>query len=206
MKFKIEYMFEEILNNKFFYYYLVRDVHVPTRGTTDAAGIDFYVPYYSPEFLNDLILKNKGQHIVYDIDDSKDGNELVITLYPGQRILIPSGVKTMISRGTALIAANKSGVATKKGLRFTAQVVDSDYSGEVHIGVANDSDETIEIRTGEKLIQFVHTPVILSEPKACPTKELFEKFHEDSKRQAKGFGSDIKIEDNNLNNAETVSC
>lgn len=187
--------------NDFFYYFLVRDVHAPSRGTAEAAGIDFYVPNYDSTFLEDLMLKNKNRKLIYEIDDSQDGNVLVITLKPGQRILIPSGVKCMIPRGTALIASNKSGVSTKKGLRFTAQVVDSDYSGEVHIGVANDSDEDVVIKSGEKLIQFVHTPVILSEPKPCSSKEVFEKFHEDSKRQSKGFGSDISIDDkDNLNN------
>lgn len=33
------------------------------------------------------------------------------------------------------MAANKSGVATKDGLTFTAEIVDSPYTGEMHIGI-----------------------------------------------------------------------
>lgn len=185
----------DFINKNFFSYFLVRDVHVPTRGTAEAAGIDFYVPKYSPEFLNDLIEKNTGRKLVYNFLFDGDSKILEIVLQPGQRVLIPSGVKCMIPKGTALIAANKSGVSTKKGLVFTAQVVDSDYSGEVHIGVANVSNEPVSILSGEKLIQFVHTPVILSEPMMCPTKELFDEYHSSSKRQDKGFGSNIEIKE-----------
>lgn len=183
----------DFINNNFFSYFLVRDVHVPTRGTAEAAGIDFYVPNYSPEFLSDLIEKNAGRKLVYNFPFDGDPKIIEIVLQPGQRVLIPSGVKCMIPRGTALIAANKSGVSTKKGLIFTAQVVDSDYSGEVHIGVANISNEPVSILSGEKLIQFVHTPVILSEPMMCPTKELFDEYHSSSKRKDKGFGSNIEV-------------
>lgn len=189
-------------NKNFFQYYLVRDVHVPTRGTEEAAGIDFYVPYYTPEFLSDLAEKNEARNLVYRVINTDNGKEAEITLLPGRRVLIPSGVKCMIPKGTALIASNKSGVSTKKGLVFTAQVVDSDYSGEVHIGVANVSDEIVTIKTGEKLIQFVHTPVILSSPMMCPSKELFDEYHSSSKRKDKGFGSNIEINEPTLENPE----
>ena len=105
----------------------IRDVKSPTRGTAEAAGIDFYVPNYNAQFEDDFKAKNPNIH--YEAGKFK----MNIYLQPGQRVLIPSGIKTWMEMGTALIAANKSGVATKKGLIFGAQVVDSDYSGEVHI-------------------------------------------------------------------------
>ena len=62
-----------------------------------------------------------------------------------------------------LIAANKSGIATKKGLLFTAEIVDSPYVGEIHIGVYNASQESQIIEAGQKLVQFIHVPVYITE-------------------------------------------
>lgn len=159
-----------------------RDVKSPVRGTGEAAGIDFFVPNFTPDFLVDLIKKNPG------IECSiLDGN-LHMCIKPQHRVLIPSGIHTYLTPGTALVAANKSGIATKKGLVFAAQVVDSDYSGEVHIGVINTSDTPVVVSCGDKLIQFIHTPVLLS-----PIEEVdnytFDKLHDASERGAGGFGS-----------------
>lgn len=160
----------------------VRDVKSPVRGTNEAAGIDFFVPNFTSDFLVDLIKKNPG------IECSiLDGN-LHMCIKPQHRILIPSGIHTYLTPGTALVAANKSGVATKKGLVFAAQVVDSDYSGEVHIGVINTSDTPVVVSCGDKLIQFIHTPVLLS-PLEEVDNDTFDKLHDASERGAGGFGS-----------------
>ena len=162
----------------------VRDVKSPERGTAEAAGIDFYVPKYDTQFIIDLLDKNP--FIQYD--DNYAENTFDIVLRPGERVLIPSGIKTWMEPGTALIAANKSGVASKKGLIFCAQVVDSDYAGEVHINVINTSNTDVKISTGYKLIQFIHTPVILSSVEEVSDTE-FTALHESSTRGEGGFGS-----------------
>ena len=172
-------------------YILIRDVHKPTRGTEEAAGIDFYVPEYNESFLKDLIEKNAGNasKIDYFVENVlTDKKRLGMRLKPQGRILIPSGVKTYLEPGTALIAANKSGIASKYGLVFGAQVVDSDYTGEIHISIINTSDEPYLIFTGDKLIQFIHTPVLLSSLDEV-TKEEYNKLHENSQRGSGGFGS-----------------
>ena len=172
-------------------YTKVRNVHDLTRGTEEAAGLDFYIPEYGRDFFHDLVLKNPNAHVRYNLVKSEEGYlTLEITLLPGSRILIPSGIKTCIAPGTMLMAANKSGVSTKKGLVYTAEIVDSDYSGEVHLGIANFTDEPVIIRTGEKIVQFIHTPVILSKPVGI-TNEQFEDYHKNSKRGDKGFGSNV---------------
>lgn len=165
-------------------YALTRDVKHPNRGTAEAAGIDFFIPFNRGEFFNDFLRKNDAVDLAYKLDT--DG-ELLITIKPGSRVLIPSGVRLAFDKGTALIAANKSGVSSKKGLVFTAQVVDSDYDGEIHIGVANVSSIPATIKTGDKLIQFVHTPVLLT-PLAETTPDDITHEHELSTRGAKGFG------------------
>lgn len=170
----------------FIKYIKTRNVHDLTRGTDEAAGIDFYVPELDDKFLADLVAKNANAHVYYAVADDK----LTITLLPGGRILIPSGIKTAIAPGTMLMAANKSGVSTKKGLVYTAEIVDSDYSGEVHLGIANFTDTPTTITTGEKLVQFIHTPILLGKPEEISEDE-FNAYHDGSKRGDKGFGSDV---------------
>lgn len=162
---------------------LTRNVKAPNRGTAEAAGIDFFIPYFDDKFLKDLIKKNPAQNVRYEIEEG----DLLMTLMPNTRLLIPSGVRVSIDPQTALIAANKSGVSTKKGLVFTAQVVDSDYDGEMHIGVANISDKPVTIKTGEKLMQFVHTPILLSNL-LWVDESIITADHQDSARGDRGFG------------------
>jgi dUTP pyrophosphatase len=160
----------------------VRDVKTPERGTPEAAGVDFFVPAFNVEFLKELKAKNPKIAI------QQRENYFKIILLPNERVMIPSGIKTWIPEATALIAANKSGVATKKGLIFGAQVVDSDYAGEVHISVINAGNEVQYIEPGEKLIQFIHTPVLLSEIESV-NEEEFTQLHDESLRGEGGFGS-----------------
>jgi dUTP pyrophosphatase len=111
-------------------YAKTRDVKDPSYGTKGSAGIDFFVP-------NDL------------------GS---FTVYPGDSILIPSGIKVELPDETALIAFNKSGVCTKQSLQVGACVVDSDYRGEIHLHVFNYSNEIQFVEAGQKLVQFVLLP------------------------------------------------
>ena len=47
----------------------IRDVKSPTRGTAEAAGIDFFVPNYNEQFRNDFEAKNPNvYHSVFDVD------------------------------------------------------------------------------------------------------------------------------------------
>lgn len=164
-----------------------RAVKSPERGTPEAAGIDFFIPYQSDEFAADLKQKNPFVKLNWRLGEDQ-GRELEIEIGPHERVLIPSGIKTWMEPGTALIAANKSGVASKKGLIFGAQVVDSDYAGEIHISVINTTNRYVYVHSGDKLIQFIHTPVILSELIEINEQE-FNELHEKSKRGSGGFGS-----------------
>lgn len=169
----------------------VRNVKDPVRGTEQAAGIDFFVPEFEQDFIDALCKANSTNKAFDEAECRRRINEeKVIRLQPGERILIPSGICTYFEPAdSALIAANKSGVATKKGLRFTAQVVDSDYTGEVHIGVANDSTLPVDITAGEKLVQFLHQPVYLSKVESFNDREEFDALHAGSVRGNGGFGS-----------------
>jgi len=138
----------------------VRTVKPPHRGTDKSAGIDFFVPS--------------------EIER--------IDLQPGQAALIPSGIHVKVPMGYALIAFNKSGVATKQGLQVGACVVDEDYEGELHIHVINVSDSETIIVGGQKLVQFVLLPVYYAEVEETESvKDLYAGSN--SARGTGGFGS-----------------
>ena len=161
-----------------------REVKSPSRANKYDAGIDFYVPELTDEFVK--ILREKNPHI--DVwQHSEIGRH--IPLAPQQRILIPSGIHCQMEKpGTALIAANKSGVATKTGLIFGAQVVDFEYQGEIHLSLINTSNVAVEITSGMKILQFIETPVIQSE--ILIMEMSVENFYKNSTtRGAKGFGA-----------------
>lgn len=157
----------------------VRDVKTPLRANTTDAGIDFFVPNDSTKFYNDVLSKNSESIFSYIFDEG-------IRLHPHERILIPSGIHVEVPKGYALIAFNKSGVASKKGLDLLASVVDEEYQGEVHISVQNTSNENVFIEFGSKIIQFILLPVNYSMPEEVPFEDLYK---EESLRGAGGFGS-----------------
>ena len=145
----------------------IRNVKSPERAYKYDAGIDFFVPEFNASFIKDLKKKNP---IIFEYSifknvigfDEEKGKNYVL-LSPQLRIMIPSGIKSkMDTVGKALIASNKSGIATKYGLVFGAQTVDYSYMGEIHISVINTSDKTVKIYEDMKLSQFIETPVFFS--------------------------------------------
>lgn len=187
----------------------VRNVKTPTRAHPTDAGMDFYCPKFDYKFISDLIEKNldakfdlvyKGTIINYknykspgviglfNNEDETIYDPGQIVLYPGERIAIPSGIKIKnMIYGSALIAFNKSGVATKDGLTKMAEVVDENYLGEIHISVLNTSNlMTVGIIENLKIIQFIHVPVIYSDLYEVDNNE-FNKYESD--RNDGAFGS-----------------
>jgi len=159
----------------------IREVKSPSRANKYDAGIDFYVPEFTIQFMGDL--KEKNPNI--------DFNAFGIYLKPGDRVLIPSGIHCQMSNpNRALIAANKSGVATKQGLVFGAQVVDYEYQGEIHISLIYTGNSTCAIFPGQKILQFLETPVYNSDIDII-TNQTPQEFYEDIKttRGTDGFGS-----------------
>lgn len=104
----------------------VRRVKSPVRGTSVAAGIDFFVP----EDLQESVLVEKsvttGCHVTIETYPMT-GIVKSIELRPGESVLIPSGIKVRIPHGYAMAFMNKSGVGSKKQLDRLAELVDEDY-------------------------------------------------------------------------------
>lgn len=159
------------------YFAKTRDVKSPTRGTSKASGIDMFIPMFDEKFIEDLMRKNpnicdiRPGSYEYILSLSKDtGNK--IFLAPHCRICIPSGIVWKGKDGLSMNMHNKSGVATKKGLVYAAEVVDVDYTGETHISLINTSPYIVEICEGEKIVQILQEPITIDEPAECTLEEI----------------------------------
>lgn len=185
----------------------VRDVKSPSRGNVGDAGIDFYTPVNLT--LDDLVSANKNaENIVVSTEAAAIGMVKAILndegfikclrIGPHSRVIIPSGIRVLLEPlDSALIAANKSGVATKQGLVYTAEVVDSTYTGELHICVANTSACSTDIELGKKLTQFMHMPVYLTEPEEIAQEEYNQEAEDWSTRGNNWQGSTDEQEESN---------
>lgn len=177
----------------------LRNVKSPNRANPGDAGIDFYIPIDLTA--NELLQVGKStdrpgvNQILYSnglIDFYEKNDELYVSLHPMSRILIPSGIRVLIDpKESMLMAANKSGVATKDGLLYTAEIVDSPYTGEVHIGIFNatNTKKDLNLAAGKKIMQFIHVPVILSTPVEITNANYEELAKDWGTRGAAGFGS-----------------
>ena len=108
-----------------------------------------------------------------------------ITLAGGEKAVIPTGIAIELpgpELGAFIFA--RSGLAIKHGIGLlnSVGVVDSDYRGEVCVGVINQLSEPYTIEPGERIAQMVIMPVSLIEP--VEVDELDE-----TERGAGGFGS-----------------
>jgi len=158
----------------------IRNVKTPSRAHFDDAGIDFYVPSFDEKFIEDFKSKNNSNYYYFT------ENKLIVE--PNGKVLIPSGIKVVVPKGYALIAFNKSGIASKKGLVVGAQVVDSSYRGEVHINLLNVTSESQIIEEGQKIVQFILIPIALIDPIVID-KDEYEEYFNNTERGEGGFGS-----------------
>ncbi len=84
------------------------------------------------------------------------------TLQPGERVLIPTGLKMAIPEGFEGQVRPKSGLALKHGISVlnTPGTVDSPYRGEVGVILINlDPKTPYEVKKGEKVAQMVFAKV-----------------------------------------------
>lgn len=139
----------------------IREVKTSTRGTECSAGLDFYVPA-----------------------------GIRLCMLPGDDVLIPSGIKVEVPHGYALIAHNRSSMATStRALKYAglkgnpsstrgcvvvgACVVDEDYQGEIYIHLINVGRCAETIIAGMKVVQLVLTPVSYEGVEVVDEEELF---------------------------------
>ncbi|KIC46581.1 deoxyuridine 5'-triphosphate nucleotidohydrolase [Ruegeria sp. ANG-S4] len=107
-----------------------------------------------------------------------------IILQPGQRSLVPTGLRIEIPPGYEVQVRPRSGLALKHGITLpnTPGTIDSDYRGPLGVIVLNAGHEAFEIAHGERIAQLVVAPVVQA---AFETVEMLG----ETQRGAGGFGS-----------------
>lgn len=107
-----------------------------------------------------------------------------VTLQPGQRVIIPTGIFLDIPDGFEAQVRPRSGLAAKHGITVlnTPGTIDSDYRGEIKIILINLGEGTYTVKNGSRIAQIVFSPVIQAE--FIPEKDLTV-----SGRGEGGFGS-----------------
>lgn len=128
---------------------------LPIYGSADAAGADLYACL-----------------------------ETEVTIQPGEVFWVPTGIALEVPKGCAGLVYARSSMGAKRGLAPANKVgvVDSDYRGEIKVVLLNHSKEPQVLRPGERVAQFVITPVL--QP---PYEEVDDLT--DTDRGAGGFGS-----------------
>ena len=128
---------------------------LPTYGSAFAAGADLYACLEEP-----------------------------VTIGPGETYWVSTGIALEVPVGCAGLVYARSSLGAKRGLAPATKVgvVDSDYRGEVRVVLFNHSPEPQTINPGERVAQFVITPVVT--PQYVEAEELL-----DTDRGTGGFGS-----------------
>jgi dUTP pyrophosphatase len=88
-----------------------------------------------------------------------------VTLKPGERKLVPTGLFFEIPEGCEAQVRARSGLAIKHGIGLVNSIgtIDSDYRGEIKVPLINFGDEEFTIKDGERIAQVVLMPVIRAE-------------------------------------------
>ena len=89
-----------------------------------------------------------------------------VTIAPGQLVKIPTGIAIELADSSlAAFLFARSGLGVKHGITLSNSVgvVDSDYRGEICVGLCNVSGEPYTIQPDERVAQMVIMPVVCAE-------------------------------------------
>lgn len=115
--------------------------------------------------------------------DLRAAVEHELTLPPGGRALVPTGIRIALADGYEAQVRPRSGLAVKHGLTVlnTPGTIDADYRGEVCVVLVNLGDEPFVVHRGDRIAQLVVSPVVRARV------EQVERV-EESERGEGGFG------------------
>ena len=107
-----------------------------------------------------------------------------VTIAPGESYLVHTGIALELPDGYAGLIYPRSGLASKRGLAPANKVgvIDSDYRGEICVGLFNTSKEPFTVCRGDRIAQMMFMPVY--QAKLLEVASLDE-----TARGAGGFGS-----------------
>lgn len=115
--------------------------------------------------------------------DLRAAVERPVTLSPGERVAVPTGIAIALPAGYEAQVRPRSGLALRHGIAMVNApgTIDSDYRGEIRAILVNLGSEPFTIERGERIAQLVVAPVV--QPRFVEVDELGE-----TGRGAGGFG------------------
>ena len=113
-----------------------RDLQLPVRASEQAAGVDLHAAI-----------------------------EISITLEPGERALVPTGIAVALPSGHEGQVRPRSGLAVRHGIALVngPGTIDADYRGEIKVPVINHGNESFGITRGMRIAQMVVAAVSTAE-------------------------------------------
>ena len=108
-----------------------------------------------------------------------------LTIPAGGRVLVPTGIAIALpSRDYVALLFVRSGLGIKKGICLSngVGVIDSDYRGEIRVGLSNSSNEDYTVMPGDRISQLMVVPVM------CPIPVFVDELDETARGEG-GFGS-----------------
>lgn len=165
---------------QFAYYKTNPDALPPQYSTDEAACFDLCAC-----LVPDTEITGYNRHNEKIWSESIVGSDRSITIFPRDRMLIPTGLVFSIPQGYSIRIHPRSGLSLKSGIQLAncEGVIDSDYTLETFISIINNSDSYFKITHGDRLAQAE----LVKDTRAQFT-EVFEKPHSNSNRIG-GFGS-----------------
>jgi len=128
---------------------------LPTYATSGAAGMDLLAAVATP-----------------------------VTIDPGQRALIPTGLAIALPPGFEMQVRPRSGLALRNGIVLpnSPGTIDEDYRGEIQVIVLNTGSEPFRVERGTRIAQAVLAPVVRAAWQEVADLDV-------TTRNAGGFGS-----------------
>jgi dUTP pyrophosphatase len=105
-----------------------------------------------------------------------------VTILPGARAAVPTGVRLQIPPGHVGLVWPRSGLAVRHGIDTLAGVIDSDYRGEVRVVLVNHGEEAFRVLPGDRIAQLLVQRVERAAFVAAPAID-------ETERGGGGFGS-----------------
>ncbi len=101
-----------------------------------------------------------------------------------QRAVVPTGIAISLDAGHVALLFARSGLGIKQGICLAngVGVIDSDYRGEIKVGLANISDVGYTVQPGDRIAQLMIAPV-------SQAQLLFVEELDETERGAGGLGS-----------------
>ena len=107
-----------------------------------------------------------------------------LTIAPGARALVPTGIAIALPAGHEAQVRPRSGLAVRHGLTVlnAPGTIDADYRGEIQVLLVNHGEAAVEIARGMRIAQLVIAPVVQVQLRSVVTLN-------ETPRGTGGFGS-----------------